>query len=147
MCGIPHEAYTKLKISYLPHLRKDCFIYIPKECRLSGIKLLSRAQNGIFYRYTNSHSIHKYTYQCKKHTIIVNAWDVQYTRFIKNIQDYNHTLTPNIYTTLTLPIISAELKSTLTSIEPLMLTTIPSTSFIPSYLQPQSLVFDICLYL
>ena len=59
--GIPNEALyrTKPKISHLQRLGKDCFIYIPEEHRLSGIKLLLRAQNGIFYGYTNSHSIHK----------------------------------------------------------------------------------------
>ena len=71
----PYEALynIKPKISHLQPFGKDCYVHIPEERRPPGSKLLSCAEKGIFFGYTNSHSIYKIHIPRRKHTITVNA--------------------------------------------------------------------------
>ena len=76
----PYEALykSKPKISHLQPFGKDCYVHIPEEHRPPGSKLLLRAEKGIFFGYTNSHSIYKIQIPSRKHTMTVNARDVEF---------------------------------------------------------------------
>ena len=79
----PYEALynIKLKISHLQPFGKDCYIHILEEHRPPSSKLLPCAEKGIFFGYTNSHSIYKIHIPSRKHTMTINAQDVEFYRY------------------------------------------------------------------
>src|SRR5258705_7988406 len=76
----PFEAFHRMKpsISHLQLFGRKCFIHIPEEKRLSGSKLMPRAEEGIFLGYTDTPSIYKIHILARSHTFIVSALDVKF---------------------------------------------------------------------
>ena len=81
---IPFEVFhcKKPSISHLQPFGRKCFIYIPKERRLPGSKLMPRAEEGIFVGYTDTSSIYKVHIPAHSHTFIVSALDVKFESMI-----------------------------------------------------------------
>ena len=105
----PYEALykSKPKISHLQPFGKDCYVHIPEERRPPGSKLLPCAEKGIFFGYTNSHSIYKIHIPSRKHTMTINIRDVEFHRHRHPRPQLSTESTPMISSNPITPMISS----------------------------------------
>ena len=76
----PYEAFygKKPTIANLQPLGRTCYMHIPEDRQPPRSKLLPRAEQGLFLRYTESFKIYKVHIPARRHTFMISALDVKF---------------------------------------------------------------------